>query len=275
MKKELSELFAFVKDTDRLLVITGAGCSTDSGIGDYRDDNGSWKKPPPVQYQDFLRSETVRKRYWLRSQLGYPSFRDALPNQAHLSLARLEDAGIIQGLITQNVDRLHQEAGQKKVIDLHGRLDQAVCLGCNKITPRNQIQDWLETENSFVNELAFELRPDGDASAEHYDLDSFLVPKCRDCDGIVKPNVVFFGGSVPKQTLENCIDWVEGSDSVLIVGTSLMAYSAFRLVRLASERGLPIASLNRGTTRANRLVTTNIVENCSEMLSALEAILKG
>ncbi len=255
-------------------MITGAGCSTDSGIGDYRDDLGSWKKPSPIQYQEFLRSETARKRYWFRSQLGYPSFRDALPNETHQSLVQLERTGVILGLITQNVDRLHQKAGQKEVIDLHGRLDEVVCLSCHKIIQRDEVQIWLEAENSFAANMDFERRPDGDASAEAYDLGRFRIPRCLDCDGIIKPNVVFFGGSVPKQTIEKCENWVEGSDGVLILGTSLMAFSAYRLVRSAYGKGLPLASLNRGITRADDMITYKLVENCSEVLNALDEMVK-
>ena len=269
MKKEISELLAFIKDKNCLLAITGAGCSTDSGISDYRDSRGLWKKPPPIQYQDFLRSENARKRYWLRSQLGYPSFRDASPNKAHQSLVRLESFGIVHGLITQNVDRLHQKAGHREVIDLHGRLDEVVCLECNKVSSRNEVQVWLESENPFVNHLDFELRPDGDASVEVRDLSAFVVPKCSDCHGMIRPNVVFFGGSVPKQTAEDCQKLVDGCDGLLIVGTSLMAFSAYRLVRSAYQNGLQIASLNQGTTRADEMISCNIVENCSFALTNL------
>jgi len=275
LQKEIRELLTFIKDKNRLLAITGAGCSTDSGISDYRDSRGLWKKPPPMWYQDFLRSENARKRYWLRSQLGYPSFRDALPNEAHRSLVRLESSGIIRGLITQNVDRLHQKAGHREVIDLHGRLDQVVCLECSNVSSRNEVQVWLESKNPFVNQLDFELRPDGDATVEARELSGFAVPKCFDCDGMIKPNVVFFGGSVPKQTVEDCQKMVDGCDGLLIVGTSLMAYSAYRFVRSAHQKGLQIASLNRGETRADEMINFNITKNCSVALSNLIELLEN
>ena len=270
LQKELQELLTFVNDRKRLLLITGAGCSTGSGIGDYRDDQGLWKISSPIQHQDFLRSETARKRYWMRSQLGYPSFRNARPNPAHYCLARLDSNANMVGLITQNVDRLHQKAGQRDVIDLHGRLDEVICLDCNAVTPRDQIQNWLESKNAFVNDFDFELRPDGDASLESDDFSFFKVPDCPKCGGFIKPNVVFFGGAVPKNITEECLNRVMSSDGVLIIGTSMMAFSGFRIVRVAHERGLPIASLNLGITRADEMVTLNIKADCVEVLNALD-----
>ena len=267
--RQAEELFFFMEGVKRLLVITGAGCSTGSGISDYRDAKGSWKIAPPIEHQDFLRSEKARKRYWLRSQLGFPSFRNAKPNQAHVVLAGLEEKGLVQAVVTQNVDRLHQKAGQQKVIDLHGRLDQVRCLDCGEISLRAKIQDWLELNNDLTQIQSFELRPDGDASIDDPDLSSFQEPNCVKCGGTLQPDVVFFGGSVPQVISQETQDLVDSSDGVLVIGTSLMAFSSFRLVRRAHQRGVPIASLNLGVTRADDLLDQKIVGDCVQVLGLL------
>jgi NAD-dependent SIR2 family protein deacetylase len=266
---QAEELLLFMKGLNRLLVITGAGCSTGSGISDYRDDKGSWKIAAPIEHQDFLKSVKARKRYWFRSQLGFPSFRDAQPNQAHLVLARLEEQGVVDALITQNVDRLHQKAGQEKVVDLHGRLDRVRCLDCGQISSRAEIQDWLELNNDLTGIQTFELRPDGDASIDDPDLSSFQEPNCAKCAGTLQPDVVFFGGSVPEAISQETRDLVDSSDGVLVIGTSLMAFSSYRLVRRAHQKKLPIASLNLGVTRADDLLDQKFVGDCEEVLEAL------
>lgn len=259
----------FLTASRRLLVITGAGCSTASGIGDYRDERGEWKRPAPIQHQDFMRNLRWRQRYWARSQAGYPEFMKARPNVAHHVLASWERSGRLCGLITQNVDRLHQRAGHDDVIDLHGRLDQVVCMECGLLTDRALIQAWLNRHNRSVSELSFSPAPDGDADLAADDFSHITVPECEQCGGVLKPNVVFFGDSVPKPVVAAAFARVEQADGVLIVGSSLMVYSSFRFVRRAAELGLPIAAINVGRTRADDLLCVKEAGDCSAVLQQL------
>lgn len=258
---ELETLGKFIQERDRLLVITGAGISTDSGIGDYRDMAGRWKRPRPVSHQDFMASHQWRQRYWGRSQLGYPAFLRAQPNAAHRALARLERAGQMSTLITQNVDRLHQRAQHNKVIDLHGRLDKVICMGCGSVSPRAAIQDWLEANNPQLQAHSFESGPDGDADLE-VDFSEVQVPDCEHCGGVLKPRVVFFGDSVEKVLVEKLMDKVAQADGVLVVGSSLMVFSSFRFVRHGHQLAVPIAALNQGATRADDLYCLKVERSC-------------
>ena len=259
-------LQAFLAASRRLLVITGAGCSTASGIGDYRDEHGKWKRARPVQHQDFMTSLGWRQRYWARSQVGYPEFMKAQPNAAHRVLASWERSGRLCGLITQNVDRLHQRAGHDDVVDLHGRLDQVVCMDCGLLTDRASIQEWLNRHNHLSPELSFSAAPDGDADLAADDFSHIAVPECVQCGGVLKPNVVFFGDGVPKPVVTAAFGWVDQADSMLVVGSSLMVYSSFRFVRRAAELGLPIAAINLGRTRADDLLCVKEVGDCSAVL---------
>lgn len=264
---ELIALGEFIRERRRLLVITGAGISTDSGIGDYRDTDGQWKRPKPVSHQDFMTHHHWRQRYWARSQLGYPAFLGAEPNAAHYALARLEQAGRISALVTQNVDRLHQRAQHQQVVDLHGRLDQVICMSCQRLSPREAIQEWLEARNPQLQSQVVEMAPDGDADLE-IDFSDIQVPDCDGCGGVLKPNVVFFGDSVDKGLVEALMTRVTESDGVLVVGSSLMVFSSFRFVRHAHQNVIPIAALNKGATRADDLFTLK-VEQSSQVLDQL------
>lgn len=264
---EQQALSEFLRQRDRLLVITGAGISTDSGIGDYRDRAGQWKRPRPVSHQNFMASHEWRQRYWARSQLGYPAFLQAQPNSAHHALVRLQRAGKMTGLVTQNVDRLHQRAQHQGVIDLHGRLDQVICMSCAAISSRDHVQQWLEAHNTELASQAFALAPDGDADVE-MDFSQIHVPSCEACGGILKPHVVFFGDSVQRSLVAEIMAQVEASDGVLVVGSSLMVFSSFRFVRHAHQCGIPIAALNRGATRADELFALK-VEQPSNLLADL------
>lgn len=263
----------FIADSSRLLVITGAGCSTGSGIGDYRNDQGEWKRVQPVQHQEFMASHQWRQRYWARSQVGYPEFMRAQPNAAHQVLARWEAQGRVVGLITQNVDRLHQRAGHQRVIDLHGRLDQVVCMSCGDVVTRDAIQLWLDQHNEPADPRAFTLAPDGDADVVRDDFSTVAVPACFSCSGILKPHVVFFGDSVPKPVVEQAYDWVDAADAVLVVGSSLMVYSSFRFIRRAVAADIPVAAINRGKTRADDLLTVKVEHDCGVMLEQLADVL--
>lgn len=259
----------FMQDSNRLLVITGAGCSTASGIGDYRDEQGAWKRAQPVQHQAFMQTLAWRQRYWARSQVGYPEFKRAVPNVAHQVLAQWEAQGRLAGLITQNVDGLHQRAGHEQVIDLHGRLDQVVCMSCGDIVERDSVQQWLDKHNARVVEDIVGMAPDGDADLARSDFSAIKVPECQQCGGILKPDVVFFGDSVPKARVAQVFTQLEQADGVLVVGSSLMVYSSFRFVRRAAEMGIPVAVLNRGKTRADELLTLKVDADCGETLRAL------
>lgn len=251
-------LQTFLRTKRKLLVLTGAGCSTGSGIGDYRDTSGHWKRMPPVQHQDFMRSETARQRYWARSQLGYPEFMRAMPNAAHEVLVRWQSSGRLKGVITQNVDRLHQKAGHQPVIDLHGRLDQVVCTQCNLTVSRDGLQLWLDRHNPKLDSALFELAPDGDAELQCDDFSMIKVPACSSCGGILKPNVVFFGDTVPGAIVNQAYAWVDGADGLLVVGSSLMVFSGLRFVRRAHAAGIPVVAINRGKTRADDLLSLKL-----------------
>ena len=228
---DFEKLLEFFVSNRPLFVLTGAGCSTDSGIPDYRDDNGDWKYSKPVQYMEFISNEAVRKRYWARSMIGWPRVADAKPNQAHISLARLESSGFIHHLVTQNVDWLHHKAGSRRVLDLHGTLANVICIDCRHSFPRKQLQDFFLRSNSGFNMDIQDPAPDGDAIPGCSDYDAFNVPACEKCNGILKPDVVFFGESVPKNRVSLAAGKLMESNGMLIVGSSLMVYSGYRLVR--------------------------------------------
>ncbi|MEM7079102.1 MAG: NAD-dependent protein deacetylase [Pseudomonadota bacterium] len=269
-----SSLFDFVASRQRIVVVTGAGVSTGSGIGDYRDDEGHWKGAAPVQHGDFVSQVYWRKRYWARSQRGFVQFMQAQPNAGHRALRSLEERGHVLGVITQNVDRLHQAAGQQSVIDLHGRLDEVICLDCAAVCPRRDLQAWLERHNPAVDDATATPRPDGDAQLNDFDYGAVCVPDCERCGGILKPHVVFYGDGVPKVRVEQAYEWVDHADGLLVVGTSMMVFSSFRFARRAHQRGVPIAIVNRGRTRADDLASLKVNEDCSTALTALVAALE-
>ena len=269
----LAKITQILGQAQNVLVITGAGVSTDSGIGDYRDDLGQWKRGKPISHQNFIQQPAWRQRYWARSQLGFPEFYRARPNESHKLLAGLERSGKIHTLITQNVDGLHQKAGQQIVIDLHGRLDDVVCLSCGEHRARSDVQAWLEATNSEVADDFYSIAADGDADSARQDFSNVRVPQCR-CGGLLKPNVVFFGDNVPPQIVDEACSWVDEADALFVIGSSLMVYSSFRFVRRGHEQGKPIVAINRGTTRADALFTAKIEGDCAQWLGRLSAILE-
>jgi NAD-dependent SIR2 family protein deacetylase len=264
-----SALEDFVDRHRRLFVLTGAGCSVNSGIPDYRDNHGNWKRTPPVTHQAFMGEEATRKRYWARSLIGWRRFGRALPNDTHHALARLEVQGRCELLVTQNVDRLHQKAGHRQVIDLHGRLDQVLCMGCGAKAPREAFQHDLESSNSAWLAIDASDAPDGDADLEAADFASFVVPSCSACGGVMKPDVVFFGANVARDVVATAQGHLEQSDAMLVVGSSLMVYSGFRFAQMAAQRGMPIAAINLGRTRADDLLTLKVEDRCEAALSFL------
>jgi NAD-dependent SIR2 family protein deacetylase len=262
-------LATFVARHPKLFVLTGAGCSTESGIPDYRDAAGEWKRGRPVMLQDFLGSEHARKRYWVRSLVGWRRMRAAQPNDAHRSLARLELEGRVTQLVTQNVDGLHQSAGSRNVIDLHGRIDVVRCLGCERRLPRAELQQELTRRNPSFTALEAVVAPDGDADLEDLDLTAFDVPACRLCGGLLKPDVVFFGESVPRERVQRAMAALEAADAMLVVGSSLMVYSGYRFAERMAQAGKPIAAVNVGRTRADDLLELKVTERCTAALSFL------
>jgi NAD-dependent SIR2 family protein deacetylase len=265
----LDHLVGFVQQYPRLFVLSGAGISTDSGIPGYRDADGRWRRTPPVLLQDFLRSESVRQRYWARSMIGWPMVARAHPNTAHDALARLEAAGRLQRLVTQNVDGLHQRAGSSRVIELHGNLDRVVCLECGALHSRASIQRTLESLNPEFEAAIAPTAADGDADVERRDLDLFRVPQCSRCAGVLKPNVVFFGEGVPRDRVDDALTALEQADAMLVVGSSLMVYSGFRFCEWADAMGKPMAAVNLGRTRADHLLALKIERPCAAALSSL------
>lgn len=265
----LDQLTDFVKRHQRLFVLTGAGCSTDSGIPDYRDANGDWKRPQPVRYQEFIRRERTRQRYWARSLLGWPVFAQAQPNPAHFALAHLEAAGFIHQLVTQNVDGLHQRAGSRQIIDLHGRLDTIVCLHCQYQESRETFQHILLENNPCFALLTATYAPDGDADLEGVDFSRFNVPGCPRCGGLLKPDVVFFGESVPTQRVETTFQRLAEAEALLVVGSSLAVLSGYRYCKLAISQRQPIAAINLGYTRADSELTLKCNLSCGPALVSL------
>jgi len=267
----MDTLRRFVEAHASLFVLTGAGCSTDSGIPDYRDVDGAWKRSPPVQFPAFLAERSVRQRYWARSLVGWPYFGHARPNAAHLALAQLEAAGRIDLLVTQNVDGLHEQAGNRRVVDLHGRLDTVRCMACEQRLSRADLQVDLAALNPGWLGRDARVGPDGDVDLEAGDFEDFGVPDCARCGGILKPDVVFFGEAVPRDRVEAAYVAVRRADAVLVVGSSLMVYSGFRFVQAAADAGKPIAAVNLGRTRADPLLTLKVDARCAEALADLVA----
>jgi NAD-dependent SIR2 family protein deacetylase len=259
----------FARQYRRLFVLTGAGVSVDSGIPGYRDDNGEWKRSAPVMLQDFLRSGAMRQRYWARSMIGWPVVARARPNAAHAALASLEAMQRVQMLVTQNVDGLHQRAGSTEVIELHGNLGRVICLGCGAAQARETVQLALREQNSEFVDAVAQTAPDGDADLEHCGLDEFKVPECRHCGGMLKPDVVFFGEGIPRARVDAARVALEEADAMLVVGSSLMVYSGYRLCEHANELGKPIAAINRGRTRADHLFTLKAEQGCGDALTDL------
>lgn len=268
----LAALEDFVASHRRLFVLTGAGCSTESGIADYRDVDGAWKRPQPTTYKAFTEDALMRARYWARGMIGWRSFGKTQPNAAHAALAQWERAGRISLLVTQNVDGLHEAAGSHDVVDLHGRLDKVRCLRCGQLFSRDEVQQELEARNPAWLALDAELAPDGDADLEDAAFGEFDVPDHQGCGGMLKPDVVFFGEAVPRDRVTRALDALDASDAMLIVGSSLMVYSGYRFALAAAERGLPIAAINIGRTRADALLGVKVEASASRVLTALTAL---
>jgi len=265
--QDLDPLREFLDRHPRLFVLTGAGVSTDSGIPDYRDADGEWKRPSrPVQYRDFMTDAATRRRYWARGLIGWQHLHRAVPNDAHHALARLERAGRVELLVTQNVDRLHQAAGSESVVDLHGRADVVRCMSCERRIPRSDYQGALVDLNPGWIEPGARAAPDGDADLADRDYTSFRVPDCPACGGMVKPDVVFFGESVPKERVERAMRALAEADAALVVGSSLPLRARRGRARQADCRREPRTHASR---RAARGQSRGTVRRCSGGLRRL------
>lgn len=259
----------------RLVILTGAGCSTGSGIPDYRSPGGAWSRHKPIYYSAFVGSEEVRRFYWARSFRGWPRFAAARPNDAHRALAMLEQLGRAHFLITQNVDDLHQEAGTRRMVQLHGRNRLVVCLECGMKLARADMQerlamlnaDWLAAAPwAQLRGEEADFAPDGDANVAREAVRGFRVPPCERCGGALKPAVVFFGESVPAEKVSVSMERLDEADELLVVGSSLTVWSGFRFVKRAAERGIPIAIVNIGPTRGDELATIKVDAECGAVL---------
>jgi NAD-dependent SIR2 family protein deacetylase len=262
----VDDLRRWIANHRRVVVLTGAGCSTASGIPDYRDEEGEWKRRPPVMFQAFRTEQSTYRRYWARAFAGWPRFTSAVPGAAHHALAAWEQTGSVARLVTQNVDGLHQRAGHRDVIDLHGRLEVVACLTCRDRTTRESVQAAMASANANWSASAA-TAPDGDADIDAAAIESFEPPHCDRCGGLLKPDVVFFGENVPSARYEDARDAVAAADALLVAGSSLMVYSGFRFVRQAHDAGLPIAIVNRGRTRGDELATLKVEGDVGTVLT--------
>ncbi|MGI5121633.1 NAD-dependent protein deacetylase [Marinactinospora thermotolerans] len=256
-----------------VLALTGAGISTDSGIPDYRGPGS----PPrtPMTYQQFVGDPAFRRHYWARNHVGWRHVHRTRPNEGHRALAELEAAGVLSGVITQNVDTLHEMAGSRRVIDLHGRYDRVVCLSCARVIPRGRLDARLtELNPDFADAVAdVEVAPDADAVLAS--TEGFRVADCADCGGMLKPDIVYFGENVPKERVLEGYRLVDEAAALLVAGSSLTVLSGRRFVKRAADQGKPVVILNRGATRADAIATLTVDAGCSPALRALVAAYTG
>ncbi len=257
----------------RVVVLSGAGCSTPSGIPDYRGPTGRRRRRTPVTHDVFVADPKARRRYWARAVAGWPRFRSARPNAAHRALARLEAAGLVSAVVTQNVDGLHRVAGSRNVVELHGSLHRVVCLSCRTAFDRDTVQRWFLHRNPGWARLAARAAPDGDADLPEPDLARFRMVDCPACGGILKPDVVFFGAAVPRPTVERVRALVAEADVLWVVGSSLAVFSGYRFVRQAHAQGTCVAIANLGPTRADDLAHLRIEADVADLLPAVADLL--
>jgi NAD-dependent SIR2 family protein deacetylase len=260
-------------DGRRVLVLTGAGVSTESGIPDYRSPESLARPRAPVRGPDFVRSAALRRRYWARGVMGWPVFRRARPNASHLALARLEARAVVQRVITQNVDRLHTHAGSRRVLELHGALAEVVCLDCGYLEDRDAVQARMQVDNrewlARAEAAGPAIAPDGDADLPDEWVERFEVPSCERCHGVLKPNVVFFGENVARPLVDEAFAEVDAADVLLVAGTSLAIFSGYRFLRHAVARGMPVAIVNRGPVRGEEHATVKVEASTGDTLAAL------
>lgn len=252
-----------------VLVLSGAGISTESGIPDYRGEGGSLSRHTPMTYQEFTAGHEARRRYWARSHLGWRTFGRARPNAGHRAVAAFARHGLLTGVITQNVDGLHQAAGSGDAVELHGSLDRVVCLSCGAFSPRGELARRLEEANPGFAPVAAGINPDGDADLTDEQVGDFRVLPCTVCGGILKPDVVFFGETVPPERVERCRALVREAASLLVLGSSLTVMSGLRFVRQAAEAGKPVVIVNLDVTRGDRYAVTRVALPLGPALSSV------
>ncbi len=251
----------------RVVALTGAGCSTESGIPDYRGEGTRQRARKPMTFQEYTRDPDARRRYWERSIVGWPLIRDARPNPAHFAFAALEREGFLEGVITQNVDSLHQAAGSSRVVELHGALARVRCLQCGENVCRNALQRRIAADEDLPEGAT--LAPDGDADVARAHGGLRCVPTCLSCTGALKPDVVFFGENVPRDVVDDAWNLMADAEVLLVAGSSLAVYSGYRFVKWASERRMPIAIVNRGETRGDQHAWLKVDGNVADVMPAL------
>jgi NAD-dependent SIR2 family protein deacetylase len=259
----------------RVIALTGAGVSTESGIPDYRSPEALARSRTPIQGPEFARSPDVRRRYWARAMVGWERFREARPGPAHVALAKLERAGIVTDVITQNVDRLHHAAGSKRVVELHGALAEVRCTECGVLEDRDSVQARMRAENPWPIEVESTIAPDGDAELTDDVVSRFQVPECVACGGILKPRVVFFGDNVPSEIVDDAFQRLDSGNALLVCGTSLAVFSGYRFLRRAAERFHTIVIVNRGPVRGQEKARLVIEGSTGEILSEAARRLTG
>jgi NAD-dependent SIR2 family protein deacetylase len=269
IEADLDALAGLLASAREVLVLTGAGMSTESGIPDYRGPDGT-RRVTPVQFHEFVRSADARRRYWARAFVGWQRFATVAPNAGHRAIARLQSVGALGALITQNVDGLHHAAGSRDVVELHGTLAAVVCLACGARSPRGALDARIRSLNPDFHPDGRRIRPDGDVDLADVDLADFVVPRCLRCDAdLLKPDVVFFGESVPKPRVMRCCALTDAADALLVLGSSLRVYSGYRFVRRAAEGGIPVAIVTRGPSRGDSEATVRLDAALGEVLPAL------
>jgi NAD-dependent SIR2 family protein deacetylase len=255
--------------SESCFILTGAGMSTDSGIPDYRGPESIKKKRNPIQHKEFVGQEEARRRYWARSSIGWPLVRDAAPNNGHFALAEIERMGGVSGIVTQNVDGLHQAAGSRDVVELHGSLYDVRCLSCGRHESRESVQQRLFRLNPEWSAQSDEIAPDGDVELPEGLEQRFRVPSCRHCGGVLKPDVVFFGDTVPKERVEEAWRRYYAAGCVFVVGSSLTVFSGYRFVKAAAKEGKPVLIVNGGPTRGDAEADVKIDGRIAEVLTRL------
>jgi NAD-dependent SIR2 family protein deacetylase len=260
-----------------VVILSGAGLSTESGIPDYRGPTGRTRRAEPMTYQTFVGGTAARQRYWARSHVGWRHVARAVPNAGHRAVAALQQHGLVSGIITQNVDGLHTAAGAQQVIELHGRLDRVLCLACGQRSDRDELDERLRAANPGWAEQAEAgavINPDGDAVLDDALVGRFQVVGCRGCDGLLKPDVIFFGENVPRHRVDDCYRLVEAAGTLLVLGSSLTVMSGFRFVRQAAKLGIPVVIVNQGITRGDELATAILDAPLGPTLTRLVASLR-
>ncbi len=260
----------------RVVVLSGAGLSTESGIPDYRGASGRLRRHTPMTYEEFVGSVSGRQRYWARSHLGWRTIARAAPNDGHRAVAVLADQGYLSGVITQNVDGLHRAAGTSGAVELHGNLDRVVCLHCRRSSPREELDRRLRAANPVFAGAASSINPDGDVELAEEIVRDFQVVSCTACgSGVLKPDVVFFGENVPRPRVDRCYRLVDDAAALLVLGSSLAVMSGLRFVRHAAKRGIPVVIVNRGVTRGDQYAKVRVDLPLGQALSDVVARLRG